>query len=117
MNSRGQAAEARAARYLEAQGLKIVERNYRTRYGEIDLIAQDGATLVFVEVRARRSRAFGGAAASITAAKREKLIRTALHYLAALKRDPRCRFDAVLLDGDAAGDGAVEWIRDAFTAG
>lgn len=110
---RGRNAETLAARYLESRGLTIVERNYRCRYGEIDLIARDGLTLVFVEVRARRSRAFGGAAASITAAKRNKLRRTALHYLAALGRSPRCRFDAVLLSGDAH---AVEWIRDAFGA-
>ena len=67
MNNRGKDAEARAARYLEGRGLTIVERNYRSRYGEIDLIARDGATLVFVEVRARASNTFGGAAASITA--------------------------------------------------
>ena len=113
MNNRGKDAEARAARYLEARGLHIVERNYRSRYGEIDLIARDGVTLVFVEVRARSSNAFGGAAASITAAKRKKLTRTALHYLAGAGRTPRCRFDAVLLAGD---DGPVEWIRDAFSA-
>ena len=113
MNNRGKDAEARAARYLEARGLHIVERNYRSRYGEIDLIARDGVTLVFVEVRARSSNAFGGAAASITAAKRQKLTRTALHYLAGAGRTPRCRFDAVLLAGD---DGPVEWIRDAFSA-
>ena len=113
MNNRGKDAEARAARYLEARGLHIVERNYRSRYGEIDLIARDGVPLVFVEVRARSSNAFGGAAASITAAKRQKLTRTALHYLAGAGRTPRCRFDAVLLAGD---DGPVEWIRDAFSA-
>lgn len=113
MNSRGKDAEARAARYLEGCGLHIVERNYRSRYGEIDLIARDGVTLVFVEVRARSSNAFGGAAASITAAKRQKLTRTALHYLAGAGRTPQCRFDAVLLAGD---DGPVEWIRDAFGA-
>ncbi len=113
MNSRGRDAEARAARYLENRGLAIVTRNYRCRYGEIDLIARDGATLVFIEVRARRSNAFGGAAASITVAKRDKLRRTALHYLAALGRSPRCRFDALLLSGDAD---TVEWIRDAFGA-
>ena len=113
MNNRGKDAEARAARYLEARGLHIVERNYRSRYGEIDLIARDGVTLVFVEVRARSSNTFGGAAASITAAKRQKLTRTALHYLAGAGRTPRCRFDAVLLAGD---DGPVEWIRDAFSA-
>lgn len=93
--------------------MKIIERNYRSRYGEIDLIAQDGATVVFVEVRARRSNRFGGAAASITAAKRDKLTRTALAYLAAQGRNPGCRFDAVLLTGDGE---SVEWIRDAFSS-
>lgn len=111
--NRGRDAEARAEHYLKGQGLDIIARNYRCRYGEIDLIARDGATLVFVEVRARRSNAFGGAAASITATKRDKLRRTALHYLAALGRSPRCRFDAVLLSGDAD---TVEWIRGAFGA-
>lgn len=111
--NRGRDAEARAEHYLTGRGLVIVARNYRCRYGEIDLIARDGNTLVFVEVRARRTNAFGGAAASITAAKRDKLRRTALHYLAALGRSPRCRFDAVLLSGDAD---TVEWIRGAFGA-
>ena len=68
MNNRGKDAEERAARSLEGQGLHIIERNYRSRYGEIDLIARDGVTLVFVEVRARSTNTFGGAAASITAA-------------------------------------------------
>lgn len=116
MNNRGKGAEARAASFLEAQGLFIVERNFRSRYGEIDLIARDGDTLVFVEVRARKSDAFGGAAASITAAKRDKLTRTAQHYLAGLKRTPRCRFDAVLLSGNGDGAGQIEWVRDAFQA-
>lgn len=111
MNNRGKDAEAHAARFLEAQGLKIVERNYHCRYGEIDLIARDGTTLVFVEVRARKSSAFGGAGASITASKRQKLTRTTLHYMAGISRTPQCRFDAVLLTGD---DGPAEWIRDAF---
>lgn len=111
MNDRGKDAEARAAKFLEAQGLQIVARNYRGRYGEIDLIAREGATLVFVEVRARASNAFGGAAASITTAKREKLTRTALQYLATLGRTPLCRFDAVLLGGNAS---PIEWIRNAF---
>ena len=113
MNDRGKDAEARAAKFLESQGLQIVARNYRGRFGEIDLIARDGATLVFVEVRARGNNAFGGAAASITASKREKLVRTALQYLATAGRTPPCRFDAVLLTHDS---GPVEWIRDAFSA-
>jgi putative endonuclease len=78
MNRRGVPAENLAAAFLEGQGLKILERNYRCRFGEIDLIASSGATLVFVEVRARRSSAFGGAAGSITAAKRRRLVAAAL---------------------------------------
>jgi len=114
VNDRGKDAEARAATFLESQGLHIVTRNYRSRFGEIDLIARDGATLVFVEVRARGSNAFGGAAASITASKREKLVRTALHYLATAGRTPQCRFDAVLLGNSAS---PIEWVQDAFSAG
>ncbi len=113
MNNRGAAAEARAAHYLEARGLQIVARNYRSRYGEIDLIAQDGAMLVFVEVRARKSSVFGGAAASITPAKQQKITRTAWHYLATLGHTPPCRFDAVLLTNNAS---TIEWVRDAFSA-
>src|SRR4029077_11678170 len=80
----GAAAEAIAASFLEAYGLLIVQRNYRCRGGEIDLIARDGATLVFFEVRLRRNRAFGNAAESITAAKRRRLRFAARHYLARL---------------------------------
>ena len=116
MNERGKDAEARAATFLESRGLHIVARNYRGRYGEIDLIARDGKTLVFVEVRARAGNAFGGAAASITPAKRDKLTRTALQYLATLGRTPPCRFDAVLMDNRANGTSPIEWIRDAFSA-
>src|SRR4051812_3764951 len=76
----GERAEAIAAQYLVAQGLVIVARNYRTRRGEIDLIARDGDTLVFVEVRMRSRADFGGAAASVTLAKRERWIAAALAY-------------------------------------
>ncbi|MFI4953220.1 MAG: YraN family protein, partial [Burkholderiales bacterium] len=78
--NRGAAAEALAAEFLQARGLAIIERNYRCRGGEIDLIARDGETLIFVEVRLRSSAAFGGAAASITAAKRKRLTFAAAHY-------------------------------------
>jgi len=108
--NRGAAAEALAANFLAARGLTILQRNYRCRGGEIDLIARDGTTLVFVEVRLRRNRRFGTAGESITAAKRRRLRFAALHYLARLGREPRCRFDAVLLDA-LAGD-HVEWLRD-----
>lgn len=110
MSSAGSDAEELAARHLVRHGLKIVERNYRCRGGEIDLICRDGATLVFVEVRLRANRNFGGAAASITPAKQQRLIRAARHYLAG-KPMPMCRFDAVLLDGQN-----LEWLRSAFDA-
>jgi putative endonuclease len=111
MNRRGVDSEAMAATFLEGRGLKIVERNYRCRLGEIDLVARDGGTTVFVEVRKRASPAFGGAAASITPAKRTKLLRAARHYLSRLRDVPQCRFDALLIEGEPP---RIEWIRNAF---
>jgi putative endonuclease len=107
----GAEAEALAAAFLEARGLKILTRNYRCRMGEIDLVARDGPTTVFVEVRRRASRSFGGAAASITAAKRLKLLKAARHYMSRLRTLPQCRFDALLIEGDPP---RIEWIRNAF---
>lgn len=112
MRQDGAEAERLAQRFLEQQGLRLVERNYRCRFGEIDLVMREGETLVFVEVRLRSHSGFGGAAASITQAKRTRLLRAARHYLAALPRAPQCRFDAVLLG--AAGAASIEWLRDAF---
>ena len=109
--SSGDAAEALAATFLEARGLRIVARNYRCKFGEVDIIAQSGATMVFVEVRARKSGSFGGAAESITAAKRQKVLVAARHYLTSHRIDCACRFDAVLLMGEPP---QIDWIRDAF---
>jgi putative endonuclease len=106
----GAEAEQRAAQFLQSHGLKLLQQNYRCRYGEIDLILQEGSTLVFAEVRLRSRGDFGGAVASIDATKRAKLVRTAQHYLARLRRTPPCRFDAVLLQADSE----IEWIRNAF---
>jgi putative endonuclease len=106
----GARAEQMAADFLVARGLSIVARNFRTRLGEIDLIARDGDTLVFVEVRLRRSASFGGAGASITAAKCARLTAAARVYLAALRSEPPCRFDAVLLDSLDAP--RIAWERD-----
>jgi putative endonuclease len=111
VSASGAEAEQKAAAFLERAGLAIVERNYRCRFGEIDLIAREGSVTVFVEVRQRSSGAFGGAAASITPAKRARLLRAARHYLAGARRQPACRFDAVLIEGEPP---QVEWIRDAF---
>jgi putative endonuclease len=111
VNRLGVDAEALAASFLEARGLQIIARNYRCRSGEIDLVARDGATTVFVEVRRRASNAFGGAAASITSKKRLKLLKAARHYLSRLRTLPQCRFDALLIEGQPP---RIEWIRNAF---
>lgn len=87
-------------------------RNYRCRYGEIDLIMREGESLVFVEVRLRSRGDYGGAAGSIDGAKQGKLIRTAQHYLSTLRKIPPCRFDALLLHSRDGAD--VEWVRNAF---
>jgi putative endonuclease len=110
----GNRAEQLAAIFLEQRGLELRETNYRCRFGEIDLILHDGRTLVFAEVRMRRGSAFGGPAASITAAKRTRLIRTAQHYLMENRCSAPCRFDVVLLQ--ELDLGSIEWIPDAFGA-
>ena len=111
MNTLGVGAEAMAAEFLEAHGLTIIARNYRCRMGEIDIVARDGSTTVFIEVRRRASSSFGGAAASITAGKRLKLLKAARHYMSRLRALPECRFDAVLIEGDPP---RIDWIRNAF---
>ena len=110
-NARGKLAEALSADYLQRHGLRLLERNYRCRLGEIDLILADGPALVFVEVRLRHNRNFGGAAASVTAAKRQRIVKAARHYLMG-KPELACRFDVVLLD--ALDPDRIEWIKDAF---
>ncbi|MEQ1837405.1 MAG: YraN family protein [Candidatus Nitrotoga sp.] len=110
---RGVQAERLAAQFLQAQGLKLVQQNYSCKYGEIDLIFKDAKTLVFIEVRLRGNNNFGGAAASITATKQGRLIRTAQNYLSTMTQIPSCRFDAVLYE---TLDGAPpQWIKNAFT--
>ncbi|MNC87137.1 hypothetical protein D3C83_28380 [compost metagenome] len=91
--------------------MSILARNYRCRFGEIDLVASSGAALVFVEVRARESGAFGGAAGSITAAKRRRIVAAARHYLGKHKVRGACRFDVVLIQGR---NREIEWLTDAF---
>lgn len=111
---RGNAAEDQALEYLQAQGLQLVVRNYRTPGrggGEIDLVMRErDGTLVFVEVRARASRSHGGAGASISAVKQQRIVFAARHYLLRLPAPPPCRFDVVLVEQ------TVQWLRAAFDA-
>ncbi|WHZ19600.1 MAG: UPF0102 protein YraN [Rhodanobacteraceae bacterium] len=109
--------EQRALDFLERAGLELVERNWRTRFGEIDLVMRDANVLVFVEVRYRRDPRFGGGAASVGPAKREKLTRAAQGFLQAHPRlaSLPCRFDVVAFDGDADAP-ASDWQRAAFEA-
>ena len=108
--ARGARAEALAADHVARHGLVIIERNFRTRHGEIDLIARDGDSLVFVEVRMRSRTDFGGAGASVTEAKQARWIAAAQGYLMKIGREPPCRFDVVLLD--ALDASRVTWLRD-----
>lgn len=118
----GDAGEARALAHLLRHGLTLIERNYRVaggpqaRGGEIDLILRErDGTLVFVEVRTRRSAAFGGAGASVGAVKQRRLVLAAQHYLRRFKSLPPCRFDVIALQGDG-GVERIEWWRGAFDA-
>lgn len=112
---RGDAGEQVALQHLQAQGLKLVGRNYRTPGrggGEIDLIVREpDGTLVFVEVRQRSSALHGGAAASVGAVKQRRILFAARHYLLRVSPLPPCRFDVVTIDA-----GTVEWIKAAFDA-
>ncbi len=108
----GRSAEARARALLEREGLTFVAGNVRYRFGELDLVMEDGGTLVFVEVRERAGIRFGGAAASIDARKRLRLSRAAQRYLQQAfgsRRVPPCRFDVVAIDA-----GRPQWIKSAF---
>ena len=112
---RGLAAEDRALQHLQAQGLRMVARNFKTPGrggGEIDLIMRErDGTLVFVEVRLRSRSDRGGAGASITATKRRRIVLAARHFLLRCRSMPPCRFDAVLIDGP---EGELQWLRAAF---
>jgi putative endonuclease len=112
--ARGIAAEEQARRFLELQGLRTVERNFRTRLGELDLVMEHDRVLVFVEVRFRQDRRFGGPLESVNPAKCRRVALAAAEFLDRHRgwRDRPCRFDVAAICGDAPGE--VEWIRDAF---
>ena len=114
----GVVAEDIAARFLARRGLKVVERNFRVRGGEIDLICEGDGALVFIEVRLRSNDRFGGAAASITQRKQQRIILAARHWLSRhgdAYADRNCRFDCVVMD--APDEARIEWIKNAFITG
>ena len=117
MRAAGDSYEQRACAELERAGLKLLVRNYSTRHGELDLVMRDGDTVVFVEVRYRKSPSHGDAAASVTASKQARLILAAQHWLAAHPQHARrtCRFDVVSYDGPADAI-RRDWLRGAFEA-
>lgn len=107
----GQEGEKLALHYLREKGLIHVESNFRRTFGEIDLIMQDHATLVFVEVRSRAKGRFGGAADSVNQAKQQRLIKAAQAYLQRFQISPPCRFDVIAID-----DGAIAWLKNVIEA-
>jgi len=107
----GELGEDLALHYLQRQGLSLLQRNFRCKGGEIDLVMQDGAALVFVEVRKRAASGFGGAAASVTARKQARLILAAQLFLQRYRSPPACRFDVIAIDGDK-----LSWIPNAIQA-
>jgi putative endonuclease len=119
MKTLGDNYEDKAVTLLKDRGLRLLERNFSGKTGEIDIIAQDGAQLVFVEVRARSNRFFEGAAGSVNIRKQQRIIRTAQLFL---QRRPHwanmpCRFDVIAFEPPQSGTcPRIHWIRGAFTA-
>lgn len=108
----GPRAEALALEFLRKKGLQLIEANWRCRFGELDLVLREGATIVMVEVRLRTRSDFGGAGESIDRRKRSRLLAAARIYLARMPDAP-CRFDVVLLTRLEPPE--IEWIRDAIS--
>ena len=113
----GKQAEETACRYLTANGLKLVEKNYKCQRGEIDLVMQDNNSIVFIEVRYRRNNRFGSGAESVIKRKQQKLIMTAMHYLQTHRNSAAnaTRFDVISIQGQH-GENDIEWIQNAFQA-
>ena len=115
---KGMLYEKRAERFLVGNGLRLLQRNFNCRQGEIDLVMADGDTLCFVEVKYRHSGAFGGAAYSLPWHKRRRVIAAARYYLQRTGRglDTAVRFDALLIQRHADGCEVFDWIKNAFDA-
>jgi len=115
-SSKGQLTESYAQQYLSKQGLILIERNFHSRQGEIDLIMLDGDTYVFIEVKYRKSKEFGGAIAAVSASKQKKIKQCVTFYLhqnSLNEYNTPCRVDVVALEGDITQPD-VTWLKNAF---
>jgi putative endonuclease len=112
-NALGKLAEDSALTFLKQKGLRLLKRNYHTRFGEIDLIMEDKEHIVFVEVRYRSSSAFGGALSSVDARKQSKLIKCAQHYIATEPTRLGFRFDVIAIS-PSTSQHEIQWIPNAF---
>ncbi|MCP4391066.1 MAG: YraN family protein [Gammaproteobacteria bacterium] len=117
-NRKGLRYEDQARIYLQARGLHLLNKNFSSRGGEIDLIMRDRDTICFIEVKFRKSLAYGGAANTITISKQRKIVNTALYYIASRKQLARqpLRFDAFLIQRQPDGSDRIDWIQNAFYA-
>lgn len=113
---KGTQTEQACCEYLSRAGLRLVEKNYRCKPGEIDLVMRQGDTLVFIEVRFRRSERFGGALYSVDHRKQRRMIAAAQHYLQRHRIRTPSRIDVVAMTATADGDYRFEWIQDAVSA-
>jgi putative endonuclease len=109
---RGNDAEQQACKHLQSHGLKLIQKNFSTQAGEVDLIMQDDETIVFIEVRYRKNADFGGAAASVTPKKQQRIIKAALAYQQKHNPQSSMRFDVVAIEGD---NRELDWIQNAFS--
>jgi len=112
-STKGRTCEQFALNYLIKNGLKPIEQNFNSRYGEIDLIMQHQNSVVFIEVRYRKNENFGGAKASVTPTKQNKIQKTALYYMQKQGREFNARFDVVAMSGEY-NNLTIEWIKNAF---
>jgi len=115
--NKGKAAEEIACGHLIKNGLKLIDKNFYSRYGEVDLIMQDKDTLVFIEVRYRKNLDYGGALESVTPSKQKKIQTTALYYMQKKGTEYNTRFDVVALTGNDINNQkklSIEWIQNAF---
>ena len=115
--NKGRAAEEIACNHLKKNGLKLIDKNFYSRYGEVDLIMQDQETLVFIEVRYRKNLDYGGALESVTPSKQKKIQTTALFYMQKKGGEHNTRFDVVAITGTDINNQnklSIEWIQNAF---